>query len=202
MTESGRTLDAEALAIDSLVEQARSGDSTAFSNLVHAYHPRVHRWALTFAADVDDADDIAQEVFVLALRHLRTYRGDGAFTVWLYRITRRAAGHLRRKSARRARLAAGPRALPDRVVYETDPGARVDRDRLTELVRRYWRELPERQREVLDLVDLQGYSPLQASELLKLNASTLRANLFKARQSIRGRLLAELGPVADRWSVQ
>ena len=184
--------DPDALAIDSLVERARDGDLDAFSRLVHAFHPRVHRWALAYAVDGDEADDIAQEVFVLALRRLGQYRGGGAFPVWLYQITRRAAGQLRRTRTRRARLAAGVNARPERLVYETDPGGRVDREHLAALVRGFWHELPERQRVVLDLVDLQGRSPAAVAALLELNPATVRANLFKARQSIRRRLLQRL----------
>lgn len=184
-------LDPEAQAVDSLVEQARAGDLDAFGRLVGIFHPRIHRWALAFTADGDEADDVVQEVLVIALRRLNQYRGGGAFPVWLYQITRRAAGHLRRARTRRAQLAAGPKAAPDRIVYETDPGARVDRDRLAETVRRHWRELPDRQRVVIDLVDLQGYTPAEAAAMLELNAATLRANLFKARHSIRTRLIAQ-----------
>jgi RNA polymerase sigma-70 factor (ECF subfamily) len=183
------TIDADALAVDSLVEQARDGDVNAFSRLVDAFHPRVHRWALAYAADADEADDVAQEVFVLALRRLAQYRGGGVFPVWLYRITCRAAGQLQRTRARRARLAAGVRAEPERRVYETDPGGRVDREQLAALVRGFWHELPERQRAILDLVDLQGQSPATVAEMLELNPATVRANLFKARQSIRRRVL-------------
>lgn len=185
-------LDAEAEAVDSLARQARDGDPDAFARLVRELHPRVYRWALAFAADADEADDVAQEAFVIALRRLRQYRGDGTFVVWLYRVTRRAAGHLRRTRVRRARLAAGPRAVPERVVYETDPGGRVDRERLAALVRRYWEELPERQRVVMDLIDLQGYSPGSVADMLEMNPATLRANLFKARQALRRRLIAQL----------
>ena len=192
-TASATALDPEAEAIDGLVDQARVGDLDAFARLVRVLHPRVHRWALAFAFDGDEADDIAQEVFVVALRQLRQYRGGGAFTVWLYQITRRAAGHLRRKRTRRARLSRGTGVLPDREVYETDPGGRVDRERLATLVRRYWEELPERQRVVIDLVDLQGHTPADAAALLELNPATLRANLFKARQAMRRRMLAQFG---------
>ena len=184
------TLDPEALALDSLVEQTLAGDERAFALLVARMQPRVQRWVQSYAANPDEADDIAQESFVLALRRLRQYRGGGSFPVWLYRITLRAAGRIRKKARHREALVAGPMAIPDRLVYETDPGARVDRERLGALVREFWEELPERQRAVVDLVDLQGYTPAVAAVILDINPATLRANLFKGRQSLRLRLLA------------
>jgi RNA polymerase sigma-70 factor (ECF subfamily) len=158
--------------------------------------PRVHRWVLAYAANRDEADDMVQEAFVLALRGLRQYRGGGVFHVWLYQVARRAAWRTRKKARHRAALAAGPRAAPDRLVYETDPGGRVDRERLSALVRDFWQELPERQRAVIDLVDLQGYNQHDVAEMLKLNPSTLRANLFKGRRTLRSRLLARYPSLA------
>jgi RNA polymerase sigma-70 factor (ECF subfamily) len=189
-------LDPEALAIDSLVEQTRSGDERAFALLVGRMQPRVHRWVLAYSTSPDEAEDIAQEVFVLALKKLDQYAGGGAFTVWLYRMAVRAAGRARKKARHREALAAGPRAAPDRIVYETDPGGRVDRERLGALVREFWQELPERQRAIVDLVDLQGYPPSVAAAMLDLNPSTLRANLFKGRHSLRSRLLARYPSLA------
>jgi RNA polymerase sigma-70 factor (ECF subfamily) len=193
-------IDPEAAAIDSLVEQTRNGDERAFTQLVRRVQPRVHRWVLSYAMSADEADDIVQEVFVLVLERLDQYRGEGSFQPWLYRVATRAAGRANRKMRRRAALRAGPRAIPDRLVYETDPGGRVDRDRLTAMIREFWQELPERQRVVVDLVDLQGHSPNEAAEMLELNQSTLRANLFKGRQTLRSRLLARFPSLAEKDS--
>ncbi|MEO8575767.1 MAG: RNA polymerase sigma factor [Gemmatimonadales bacterium] len=185
--------------IDSLVEQTRAGDERAFGRLVAELQPRVHRWALSYSMDPDEAEDIVQEVFVLVLRHLDKYRGHAALTTWLYRITGRAASRLRRTRQRRAVLASGPRGKPDREVYETDPGGRVDRERLGSLLRNLWQNLPERQRVVVDLVDLQGHTPAEAADMLELNPSTLRANLFKARKTLRGQFLMRHPDIAASY---
>src|SRR3981081_1428106 len=79
-----------------LVSLASAGDDSAFTALVTRYHPAVFRWALTFSWDPDEAEDIAQEVFVRAHRQLSNYRSDGSLEAWLYAITRRATGPLRR----------------------------------------------------------------------------------------------------------
>jgi RNA polymerase sigma-70 factor, ECF subfamily len=186
----GSPIDPELLAIDSLIEQVRAGDERAFARLVARMQPRVSRWVIAYVSSADEADDVVQETFVLALKRLAQYRGGGMFQSWLYRIASRAAGRTRAKARHRAALASGAKAWPDRIVYETDPGGRVDRERLAALVREFWEDLPARQRTVVDLVDLQGYSPAEAATMLDLNASTLRANLFKGRQTLRSRLLA------------
>ncbi|MEO8576788.1 MAG: RNA polymerase sigma factor [Gemmatimonadales bacterium] len=169
--------------------RAGGGDIGAFTDLVVAMHPQVFRWALTFARDSDDADEIAQETFVLMHRKLSQYRGDSAVEGWVYGIVRNVA--LQRKRTKRRRAWLTDAALPGLDnVYNTDPGARVDRQRLAAYIRHFFGGLPPRQREVFDLVDLQGYDPVEVAEIIGMKPSTVRANLFKARASIRAHLLA------------
>jgi RNA polymerase sigma-70 factor (ECF subfamily) len=185
-------------ALDALVVDTRAGDERAFALLVQHMYGRVFRWALAYAGDSDEAEDIAQETFVIVLRSIGQFRTPESFHVWLYQIMRRAAIRLQRKQKRRDVLLGVARARPEREVYETDPGGRVHREQLATAVRRFWNELPERQRTVMDLVDLQGYEPMEAAKMLDMNHATLRANLFKARRSVRARLLEAFGASAMR----
>jgi RNA polymerase sigma factor (sigma-70 family) len=178
-------------AVDAqLASLASSGDDSAFTTLVTRFHPAVFRWALMFASDPDEAEDITQEVFVRTYRQLGQYRSDGPLDAWLYRMTRRAATQMRRTRKRRGRLALSPAAQPLRDVYTTDPGGRVDRERAASLIRELFAKLPRRQREIFDLVDLQGFSPAEAAERTGMKPVSVRANLFKARKAIRETLLA------------
>jgi RNA polymerase sigma-70 factor (ECF subfamily) len=189
--ESYRERDRTAEALDlQLVSLAASGDDSAFTTLVTRFQPAVFRWALMFAADADEAEDITQEVFVRTYRQLGSYRADGSVEAWLYRVTRRAATQMRRTRRRRGRLALSPAARPLHDVYTTDPGGRVDRERAAIVIRELFAELPRRQREIFDLVDLQGFSPSEAAERTGLKPVSVRANLFKARKAIREGLLA------------
>jgi RNA polymerase sigma-70 factor (ECF subfamily) len=181
---AGRELDLQ------LASLAAAGDDSAFTALVTRFQPAVFRWALTFALDPDEAEDIAQEVFVHAHRQLGQYRSDGSLDAWLYRITRRAASQMRRTRKRRGRLALSPGAQPLRDVYTTDPGGRVDRQRAAAIIHELFEKLPRRQREIFDLVDLQGLSPAEAAERTGLKPVSVRANLFKARAAIRESIIA------------
>jgi RNA polymerase sigma-70 factor (ECF subfamily) len=173
-----------------LVSRAVAGDAAAFAALVTALHPSVYRWALIFAADADEADDITQEAFVQMHLRLAQFHGEAPLAAWLYRIVRHAAGQRRRAIVRRARLAAQPKALPERDAYDTDPGIRVDRQRLAAEVRAFFGHLPARQREIFDLVDLQGYDPMEVALMTGIKPATVRANLFKARAAVRAHLIA------------
>ena len=170
------------------VELAREGDETAFTELVATLHPKVFRWALTYAQDADDAEEIAQETFVLVHRRLHQYRGKVPLDAWVYHITRSIGLGRRRKAKRRRSLTESE--LPGMAtIYETDPGARVDRERAAAYIHHFFLSLPPRQREVFDLVDLQGNDPADVAKLIGARPGAVRANLFKARASIRQHLL-------------
>ena len=178
------------VARSELMARAEAGETAAFAALVASLHPLVHRWALVFADDPDEADDVVQEVFIQLHRHLGRFHDDAPLEAWLYRVVRRAAGQRHRTARRRHRLATSSRARPERDVYLTDPGLRVDRQLVAARIRAFFGKLPARQREIFDLVDLQGYDPTEVATLAGMNAATVRANLFKARAAVRAHLIA------------
>jgi RNA polymerase sigma-70 factor (ECF subfamily) len=183
-----------------LLDRLRAGDRSALDPLLTQIHPVLYRWALANATDTDDADDIAQQALVAVYRKVGQFRGESPFAVWLYRLTTRTAAERRRTRARRRALDVRAEAHVTRRVYETDPGGRVDRDRLTALVRECYDRLPPQQRAALSLVDLEGYTPAEAAELMELAPGTLRANLFKARTSVRRQVFASSPALAERFT--
>jgi RNA polymerase sigma-70 factor (ECF subfamily) len=141
--------------------------------------------------DPDDAEDVAQEVAIRVHRGLARFEGRSAFTTWLYRLAANAAAELGRARGRIARLHAAAEletgaspALADRI-------GEMENARTAALVRAFFAELPGRQREVFDLVDLQGHTPSEAAEMLEIEAATARVHLLRARRAIRERILAE-----------
>ena len=176
-------------AADKLVELAATADSALFSSFVTAYQPVVFRWSLTFASDADEAEDLTQETFIRAFRKIKQYRGEGTIEGWLYRIVRSVGVERRRIAFRRMILGRSPMARPEREVYITDPGARVDSQTVTALIHRYFKDLPAGQREAFDLVDLQGHSAAEVALMTGRSAGAVRVSLFKARAVIRERLL-------------
>jgi RNA polymerase sigma-70 factor (ECF subfamily) len=178
--------------LEPLVRQAQSGNEEAFRRLVERCHAQVYRWALVRTGDADDADDVAQDVLVRLSTHLDRYDGRSRFTTWLFRVTANAAGGFFRRGAARRRMAEqlerwdaedGPR--------HTDPLRQVQAADVAGLVRAFFNELPVRQREVLDLADFQGYGAAEIGEMLKIDPATVRAHLFRARRTLRARMLEE-----------
>jgi len=177
-------------SVSALVRGAQAGDEAAFERLVRRHYGQIHRWALARTGDRDEADDVTQEVLVRLHRHLASFDGRSQFTTWLYQVTRSAAADLHRKSARRERLVVRLKREPAPAPH--DPRAEheaADERRATSLVRTFLEELSERQREIFDLCDLQGFGPAEVSAMLGMEPVTVRSHLFRARKAIRRKIL-------------
>jgi len=183
---------------DALIEGAKSGDDTALGRLVEQVYPTIRRWALVQTGDPTEADDLTQEVAVMMIRKLDTFQGDARFESWLYSMTRNAAIDSFRKRKRSRRLVEHPHATVELMPDATeDPSRAVERAELSGLLRTFFSELPNRQREVFDLVELQGMPATEAAELMGVEAVSVRAHLFKARRQIRSRILATRPELAE-----
>ncbi|TFG53348.1 MAG: RNA polymerase sigma factor [Gemmatimonadales bacterium] len=173
-----------------LIVRAQHGDAAAFADIVRACRPLVYRWSVVATGDPDEAEDVTQEVLVRLHLSLGRYRTDATFTTWLYRMTRNAATDRFRRYQSRLRLLRSNEALPG--APDPKPGASASDGVLAAeasgIVRRFLAWLPRRQREVLDLVDLQDFTPAEAAELLGLDGGTVRAHLHRARRTLRSKI--------------
>ena len=186
---------------EGLVQRAQSGDRTGLRLLVQEVYPLVHRWALVRTGDPSEADDLTQDVMIQMIRRLGSYQGNARFSTWLYSVTRNAATDRQRKSGRQAR-ALEDAGLSMAVTPDSPPGpdTLAERASLSGVVQTFLRELPVRQREVLDLVDLQGLSSPEAAERLGIEPVSVRASLFKARRALRRRILEGHPHLAEDFS--
>ena len=174
-----------------LIRQARAGDPSAFERLAGSYRDRIYRWALVRTGDEDDAEDATQEALVRLHRGLEKFDGRSRFETWLYSVVRSATADVQRRKAKSLRLRERFAAwgLPETA---TDPLPVVDGlevRRVGGLVRVFLEALPARQREAMDLVDLQGVGQVEAAERMGVSPGTFRTHLFRGRRAIRARLL-------------
>lgn len=180
--------------LQELVRRAREGEASDFRKLVRVVFDRLQRWAIGHTGSRDAADEVTQRVLIILHRRLDSYDGRGRFESWLYRITRNAAFAYMREAKRHVRL---DENLPAR--SDMHPVERLHTERAAELVRVLFEQLPARQREVFDLVDLQGREISEVAAMLELSPSTVRVHLHRARSAIRTEILArhpEFGRVA------
>jgi RNA polymerase sigma-70 factor (ECF subfamily) len=172
-----------------LVRRAAAGDDIAFAAVVRIIRPRMYRWALVQLMDEDDAEDVTQRALVRMRSALPRFRGNASFSTWAYTIVRSATADWRRSERRREAMHGRHAARMDANTIEQP--APTDFDDLLNVVRRRMLDLPARQREVFDLVDLQGLSSQQAAAMLSLNHNTTRVHLMRARRTLRTQLIEQ-----------
>ena len=168
-----------------LVGQAQRGDSAAFGRLVERHYDFIHRVAWRWTGRKADAEDIAQEVCVRLGRAIRTYRGGGAFTTWLYAMTLNAARDVARKSARETAKAKafGAHLL---VAGQGEPEA----DGRTEELWTAVRALPDKQRDAVLLVYGEGLSHAAAGDVMACAEATVSWHIHEAKKRLKALLSA------------
>jgi RNA polymerase sigma-70 factor (ECF subfamily) len=173
-----------------LIRKAQAGDRESLKALLREIEPPVRQWALAHAGDPDSAADLCQEVFLLLLRKLGSYRGDARFLTWLFAVTRNQALEATRRLKRHERKMSRFKVeTAGRSPGARDEGSTLDRERLKDLVGTFVRDLPARQREVFQLADLQGLSSPEIGSILNLKPGTVRVALLKARRTLRKKIL-------------
>ena len=156
-----------------LVARARQGDASAFDALVRRHLPAAYAVALARLGEPADAEDVCQDAFVSALQKLDECREPDRFAAWLLRIVRNRAHDHARGSAVRAAV---PLDGLDIGSGEAGPLRDVERSELREELLRALSGLPELQREVLMLFDLEGWSHREIALRLGISEGSARVN--------------------------
>jgi len=152
---------------------------------------RVFRQALASTGDPDSAEDICQEVLLLVLRGLSSFKGEARVSSWVYRITKNVIqGFFRREAyERRAR---GEWDQPDQGSWADQPlDHLIDRRSLWDMVEVFSDQLPFAQREALAFTHFQGFRSAEVARASGRCPGTIRANLHRARKKIRERMWLE-----------
>jgi len=186
---------------DELIRAAQKGDRSAFDALVRRYDRSVLRLALHMLGNEQDAQDVHQDAFIKAYRHLSNFRFECSFYTWLYRIvTNLCLDQLRRRKSRRE----DPSTVMDAAGEEMDLMANVQDDRAManparELERKNMHaaiqsaldSLTPRERTVFELKHYQGLKLRTIGEMLSTTEETAKNTLFRATRKLRARLVNE-----------
>lgn len=173
-----------------LVLRAQEGDREALKNLLEEVGPAIRQWAYAHTGDVDTASDLSQEVLVILLRKISSYRGEARFLSWLFTVTRnQALEAVRMRRRRNKKMDRFKAEIGEGLSAANDGESSLDRHRIGELVKAFCADLPQRQREVFQMADLQGLTSPEIGAILDLSPVSVRAALLKARRSLRKRIL-------------
>jgi RNA polymerase sigma-70 factor (ECF subfamily) len=170
------------------VEACQRGEREAFDQLMERYQRDVYRLCYRYVNNHEDANDMAQEVFIKAYRALGRFRGESSFSTWLYRIAVNTCLNFR--ASRRPAGEELPEGLADAAATV---GERLEKDEQARQVREAVRRLPEKQRATLILKIYHDLTHQEVAHILGSTVGTVKANLFHALGNLRRMMAAEGG---------
>ena len=183
---------------DDLIREAQAGQRTSFDALVRRYDQSVLRLALHMLGNEQDAQDVHQEAFIKAYRHLGNFRFECSFYTWLYRIvTNLCLDQLRRRKSRREDPATVLDASGDEMDLLSNvsddramanPARELERKAMGASINDALDKLTPRERTVFELKHYQGLKLRTIGEMLNTTEETAKNTLFRATRKLRANL--------------
>jgi len=190
-----------------LVELASRGDGGAFERLVLRHQNSVYSQALRITGDRQDAQDVAQDVFIRIYRSLSSFKGDCAFSTWVYRVCSNMCIDFMRKNRKNAALSLAVIETDDGGEIELDipdlsdsPHERYETTERMEILERCLSALPADMREILILREIQGLNYQEIADSLMLEEGTVKSRLSRARKRLCALLLDSHGNIFSSYS--
>lgn len=191
------SIKAQEVALDRLlVERFKSGDESAFREMMERYWGRIYGLVNQMLRNQQDAEEVTQDAFVRAHRGLTNFRGDSAFSTWLYQIATNLARNrywywFRRK---RDKTVSFDQPLGDddgATMAEIFPSEIQSPDEVavtqefTERIATCMGRLGDRHREILVLRNVQDHSYEEIAQILKISVGTVKSRIARAREALR-----------------
>jgi RNA polymerase sigma-70 factor, ECF subfamily len=178
---ASRTKAAEPQDERELLARVQAGDSEAFDLLVRRYLPKARVIARRLMHNPDDADDLVQDAFLRALERIATFDIPRASEPWFTRLLVNLGLDWRRKQVVRRTESHDP----ERVAGGTRPDREAERSELRSSLQEALEKLPDRQRLIVTLFEVDGRSTEEVADMLKVSQVTVRWHLHQARKTLR-----------------
>ena len=166
-----------------VVSRARSGDTEAFEVLYRRHVGRVYAVCYRIVANQSRAEELTQQTFIRAWDMLHSFRGESAFSSWLYRITVNVVLVDLRSEKRRTTRIMAHESLDnyEDVQHRSSPETAMD---LEDAIA----ELPSQARAIFVLHDIEGYQHEEIAKMMELAVGTTKSQLHRARKLLKERL--------------
>jgi len=189
-----------------LIRRLKRGDERAFATLVRTYQQRVFNMVFRMLGNREEAEDVAQDVFVTVFQSAASFRGDSKFSTWLYRVTINHCKNRLKYLKRRGRHMGRP--LDEIAEHELARGSgdaqpkfhssiprpddmAVGRQ-LERIIQQEMARMDEDHRVLLVLRDIQGLSYQEMAEVTGLNIGTIKSRLHRARLALKEALARQM----------
>ncbi len=171
-----------------LIQGYLQGDSSAFETLFERHERHMYSFAFHMAGDKTEADDLCQDIWLEALRSLATYEGKSAFRGWIHGV---AVNVCRRRYRKKTVPSV---ALPDDIHVSQSGGSAAPTTAAAEarvVLEEALSRLPDEQREVVILHELQGFSYAEIAQIVGCPNGTVKSRLHYAMEALRQMLCAD-----------
>jgi len=164
-----------------LAERVRAGDAAAFDGLVNRYMKRAFAVAYRVMGQKEDAEDLVQEAFMAVLQRIDSFEAGRPFAPWFFRILVN-----RGLNARKSRSLRTVEAIPEATAASgPSPEREAERGELRGRLRSAMDTLPERQRVIVELFELEGFAGPEIAQILEISDATVRWHLHEARKTLK-----------------
>ncbi len=175
------------------IEALQEGKRHAYDKLIDRFQEAVFNKCLSFVPNKEDAEDIAQEVFIEVFRSIKRFKGQAKLSTWIYRITTNKCLEFIRKKNTKKRFAflqtiLGTQQPIDKVAYFTEfkhPGIQLEQKEQSEYLFKAINQLPENQKVVFTLHKIDGMSYKEVSEITQKSISSIESLMFRAKKNLQ-----------------
>jgi len=172
-----------------IIHQIKRGNQSAFRLLVEQYQAYAFKLSFRIVCNEEDAKDVVQESFIKIWRNISNYNTSTKFTTWMYKIVTNSAIDLYRKNARQNSISLDESIGTVSEAQQNYINKNQDNKELSILIRKMADGLPEKQRMIFVLRDLQEMDSPEVQEILEISETTVKSNLYHARKTIKEKLL-------------
>ena len=184
------------LSDKNFIENLKQGKQAAFSQLLDDYQQKVFGTCISFVPNKEDAEDIAQEVFLEVFKSIAKFKGDSKLSTWIYRIaTNKCLEFIRKKNTKKRfafmQTILGNEIPVDKSSYFTEfnhPGIVLENKEKSATIFKAINTLPESQRVVFTLAKIDGKSYQEISEITGRSLSSVESIMFRAKKTLKEKL--------------
>ncbi len=178
------------LSEQEFVKELKSGNESAFNRLIKENQTKVYRIALSVVKNQADAEDIAQEVFIRIYTSINNFKGTSSLSTWIYKITYNRALDFVKRNNRKLKTTKTLDDPEDTELLTISgekfiPEKEFEDKQLKEDLIKALDDLPEDQRQLIELKDIHGFSYEEIMKITGLKDGTMKSRLNRARSSLR-----------------